>query len=399
MSKELKAFIEKISPLSEKYTQADLARELGIPRTTLIGKIDQAVRQGIAAPKFKKEGATPQLDRLKADPEGVIKKDREVEALKAKIGYWKTRAGLLEDESDKLREQVVLLSGMDEVEISPKPIIKSRTGEEAAACLVLSDLHLAERVLPGDVAGLDVKFNPDIASRRLRTCVSNGLDLAKFCGKRVHMHEMVVAILGDMMNGFCQPDGVESNTMSPLQEVQWLSDHLVDTINFLLKNSDYRFTIVCTMGNHARNTPKKRSTTLAETSFEFLLYSWLSKYFISNDRVHFVIAQSDIVLQPIFGRQIRFTHGDCIKFNGGLGGISVPLNKAIYRWDAISKADLTVLGHYHSLNFGPGFVVNGSIVGQNSYGQSLGLAERPLQAFFTYSKEHGRTICSPVEVE
>jgi hypothetical protein len=48
-------------------------------------------------------------------------------------------------------------------------------------------------------------------------------------------------------------------------------------------------------------------------------------------------------------RLIRFHHGDYIKFNGGVGGISIPVENKSIELEWCSRAALDVFGHFHQI--------------------------------------------------
>jgi hypothetical protein len=64
---------------------------------------------------------------------------------------------------------------------------------------------------------------------------------------------------------------------------------------------------------------------------------------------------------------VRCCHGHAIRYQGGIGGIHVPLKKAIAAWDATERADLTVIGHWHQFSAGRNYVSNGSVIGHSAY--------------------------------
>ena len=59
----------------------------------------------------------------------------------------------------------------------------------------------------------------------------------------------------------------------------------------------------------------------------------------------------------------------------------IPLNKAIARWQTLKHADLTCIGHFHQRICLPNLMVNGSLIGYNSYAMSKGFTfEAPSQS-------------------
>jgi hypothetical protein len=65
--------------------------------------------------------------------------------------------------------------------------------------------------------------------------------------------------------------------------------------------------------------------------------------FKDNDRVKFVIERGEFSYLKIFDNTVRFLHGDSVNYGGGVGGIHIPLRKAIAQWDKAVPADFTVL--------------------------------------------------------
>ena len=101
----------------------------------------------------------------------------------------------------------------------------------------------------------------------------------------------------------------------------------------------------------------------------------------------------------VLGYTMRFMHGHQVRYGGGVGGIHIPLNKALAQWDKIERADYTVAGHFHQLVSGANYVMNGSLCGYNSFALSIKASyERPQQALFLIDKKYGRTVLAPVFV-
>lgn len=172
---------------------------------------------------------------------------------------------------------------------------------------------------------------------------------------------------------------------------------LIAGINFLLKNTDCDFTVVCVAGNHSRITKKVHVANESGNSLEVLMYRNLALHFEKEKRIRFVVAEGYHTYCNIHGQVVRFHHGHSIRYNGGVGGIYIPVNKAINEWNKAKKADIDVLGHYHSFIIGSNFIVNGSLVGYNAFALSIKAGfERPQQAFFLIDSRRGRTVCAPI---
>jgi hypothetical protein len=102
----------------------------------------------------------------------------------------------------------------------------------------------------------------------------------------------------------------------------------------------------------------------------------------------------------VYDTTIRFQHGHAIKYGGGVGGIYIPVNKAIAQWNKARHADLDVFGHFHQQRDGGNFVVNGSLIGYNAFAMSIKADyEQPKQALFLMDKKRGRTCLWPLFLE
>jgi hypothetical protein len=97
---------------------------------------------------------------------------------------------------------------------------------------------------------------------------------------------------------------------------------------------------------------------------------------------------------------VRLHHGHGLNYGGGVGGLTIPVNKAISQWNKGVKANLDVFGHFHtSLNFN-NFVSNGSLIGYNAYALRIKADfEKPTQSFFLVNKKHNaKSIHTPIFV-
>lgn len=93
-------------------------------------------------------------------------------------------------------------------------------------------------------------------------------------------------------------------------------------------------------------------------------------------------------------------HGHAIRYGGGVGGIYIPINKAIAQWDKSERADLTVFGHFHQQRDGGNFICNGSLIGYSSFAQSIKADfEKPKQCLFLIDSKRGKTCTWPILVD
>ena len=269
---------------------------------------------------------------------------------------------------------------------------------EATALWVASDWHMGEVVEPEKVNGLN-EHNATIAAERGEMFFKNALRLTEISSKDVGIRRVVLAAIGDFIGGYIHPELMESNELSPIEELMLFRDVFNSGLRYALKNSDLEFSVVCKYGNHGRTTEKSRISTGAENSYEYLIYNILADDFKDEKRVKFVVEKGDITYLPVYGQTVRFMHGDNVQYGGGIGGIHIPLRKAISQLDKARHADLTVLGHFHQLEHSKAYIVNGSNIGYGPYSLRVKADfERPQQAFALIDSEWGKTITAPIRV-
>ncbi len=327
--------------------------------------------------------------------------ERTVRALKRRVQELEqVRKSLherLDDAEDRL-DVALAIADSPSPECSIEP--RKRRQNEATAFLCASDWHVGELVDPSTVNGKN-SYNPEIAQARGERYFQNSLRLIELARAGVRIDDVVLWLGGDMMTGYIHEELVESNTMSPSEECLFLLDMLSQGIEFLLdKGSIKRLVVPCNYGNHGRTNPKRRVSTGAKNSYEWMTYHVLAQRFASDKRVEFLVADSSHIYVDVYGHTVRLHHGDDVRYQGGVGGLSIPLRKATDSWDTFKEADLTVIGHWHQfVDYGYA-LVNGSLIGFNAYALSVKARfEPPRQAFFLIDKERGKTLVAPIWVE
>lgn len=278
-------------------------------------------------------------------------------------------------------------------QIIPK---KSTHTSEATANMIMSDFHCEERVIKETVNDLN-EYNLDIAKMRAIKFFQNGLRLTEIERNGVRVDYLVLALLGDFLNGYLHDGDEENNDLSPTQSVLFMQDILISGIEFLIKNGGFKkIYIICKYGNHSR-TGKIKYETEYKNNYEWLMYHEIKKYFEKEKRVEFIIPISYLYYFDIYNYTIRYHHGDGVKYNGGIGGLTIPLNKAIATWNKSKTPYLDCLGHFHTFFDGGNFIANGSGIGYNNFAVKMKFNfEEPKQTFFLIDSKRGKTITCPI---
>lgn len=347
--------------------------------------------------RAEKRRAAKELDSdvlLEMDTRGLVQtnKAREYERL--------YKAALHKNEY--LQKMLELASSMPAIEKRSLAIqSKDKKHKEATAVLVASDWHCEEEVRSEQVNGLNA-YSLDIFDQRARWFFKNAISLVDKEAKAVPIHNMIFAILGDMISGNIHGDIEASVALGPMDAISLVMDTLASGIRQMLKETpkEFTFTIPVVPGNHSRITKEQRWQSEHENALEWLMGLSLAREFKNEPRVAFVCQRSQLVYVNVAGMDLRFLHGHTIRYGGGVGGITIPAAKKINEWDKGRMAYRTFFGHHHTYFDGPNFSSNGSMIGTTAYSVSQGFhIEPPRQAFCLIDHRHGLTARLPVLLE
>lgn len=332
------------------------------------------------------------------EPELVLRRARaaeqEISRLKRDLIVERSQRKQLEHEAELLAAQseiFALLSDtkQDSYQTYSKPELYS--GGDATAIFVVTDWHCEERIDGHTINGLN-EFNLDIASQRIKSCTSRFLSLLDSVRGFSNIKRVAVAVLGDMITGHLHDDQKESNYLSPTEALMFARDHLHSVIDTVRAEADVEAVDVYSCwGNHGRTSPKPRVATGSKQSYEWLLYEWMKKDYESVPNVSWKNTDGYFNLAEIEGKRVRFHHGDSLKYNGGVGGITIPVIKAISKWDESPhlRADLDVFGHWHQFLRHPKFVACNCLIGYNAYAMQVVKAaySQPSQTFIVIDRD------------
>ncbi len=270
---------------------------------------------------------------------------------------------------------------------------------EATAVALASDWHVEENVEGHKVNGVN-EYNLEIARYRASRYFAGLTYLIKYHQAHFVIRDLALWLGGDLITGYLRNEDMEDNECSPVQAIAALHVWISEGIRHVLETTDIELmSVVCNSGNHGRLTHKMQPRTREANSIEWLLYVGLDREFANEPRVKFTLPYGSQTYVNVYEFVLRFTHGDETKFGGGIGGIMIPIRKAIAKWQTVRHADLTIMGHYHQEHFLRDLVVNGSLIGYNEYALSIAAPyEDPRQGFFLVDKHRGMTFPATVWV-
>lgn len=366
----------------ERFTVPTLAQKMSLAESTIKGYLGRLGLEHTAPPQV------------------AVEHQREISKIKGDLKKLRKENRILQSRSQNLERELESVLDMTEGTSSYKIEEKPGGENEAVAVVVASDWHIEEVVKAAQVSGLN-EFNEQVCANRVRRFFTHTVKLLRKERKATTINKMVLALLGDFISGNIHEDLAETNRLLPTMAIMEAHNHISSGIRYLLKKGELdELTIVCHSGNHGRFTRRQRVSAEAGNSLERYMFFSLRKEFEDDDRVTFIIPEGYMSYIEVLGYTIRFHHGHAIRYRGGVGGLTIPANKAIAQWDKSRQAYLTVFGHFHQFFDSGDFICNGSLIGYNAYALSIKASYEPArQAFFLIDKDDGKTIVAPIILE
>jgi hypothetical protein len=360
---------------------------------------------------MRKNELMSEIDAIEKKLESITDEQRKIEILERQLAGARGECNSLRKDNQRLVSRNIQLSDtldqhaalqlQDPVIIRPVKHTTKRDPHSAIALIQWSDWHVAEVVEKSKTNGRNA-FNPEICRKRVSTLVENTLALIDLHRQHVRIDEMVLVLGGDFITGYLHEELAQTNAMGVTQEVNFARELLEGSVGAVLASADMKNTrVVCLRGNHGRTTKKIQFKNDYETSYESLLY-WTLRDRLSGDKVEWVVPETDISYTTLTkGYDLRAIHGHQVKYQGGIGGISVPLSRWIVRQDQTRKAVITMLGHFHTYNPASMYAICSCLKGYDEYAQSLGFPyEPPTQLFMLFDcKRNHITARYPIFVE
>ena len=269
---------------------------------------------------------------------------------------------------------------------------KRKTGVRYAVAL-FSDAHIEETVKSASVMGLN-EYNVKIARERIEKYFTNLVS----CLNTDKVEYLLFANLGDNISGFIHEELSQSNELTPLEATFEAQNLIYNGLKYICDNTELkRIKFVGIVGNHSRVTNKIQHSNGYKMSYEWLMYKNIQKQAeLEGLPIEFDIPESEMAIEDTSdGKRFLFIHGFQIKGsgNGTVCGIYPSLGRLSLKYGKVYKQDKIYLGHFHSCISIPNAVVNGSIIGYNSYALTNGFAyEEPAQMYELYDTNIGQLL-------
>ena len=275
-------------------------------------------------------------------------------------------------------------------DIKPKNV---HTNGFRYAVALFSDAHIEETVLPESVLGQN-EYNLEIAEERIKNYFRS---LAN-CINEDRVNQLIFASLGDTISGYIHDELAQCNGLSPLEATYKAQSLIYSGLKFLCENTQLEnIQFIGIVGNHSRTTKKIQHANGYRLSYEWLMYKNVEDNCKEDTLpIDFCIPESELTLvNAPDGQKFIFCHGFQIKGsgNGTVCGIYPALNRLSMKWGRTFQQDKIFLGHFHSITSIPNAVVNGSIIGYNTFSLTNGFpCERPMQYYVVYDSEIGELL-------
>ena len=378
-----KILMQQISDLKKQHPDwgsGKISKEIDLPETTVRRYISKLKRE------IENKGDCNDCKRL-------YRKDQELTELAKKIDEMSRellKKDLQIEDILKIKNSVVHAGDC----VIPAPLKR-----EVVPVIVASDWHLEERVKASVTNGKN-EYSLDIAIASVKQFFANAAKLVLETRGHMVVNTVILAVLGDIINGVLREEDFEQNQLTTPESIALARDLLSDGIACLQRETGCDIHVICTVGNHGRLTDKIFPSNQVRHSIEYVLYQFTAQDLKDNKKVRFFIPDSYYTIHEVFGIRIRFHHGHCFRFFGGIGGLSVPVLRKVSQLNQIEKADLDVCGHFHSMQVFPNVILNGSLVGANGYSIQMGMPfEPPRQTFFLIDSKYGRSTICPIFID
>jgi hypothetical protein len=268
----------------------------------------------------------------------------------------------------------------------PSWVIKPKQKDDSLGIpiTVWSDWHYGETVSKEEMGGKN-EYNLEIADQRIKKLVEKTIASTRRRTGGPNDPEnpaypgIVICLGGDMLSGDNLHDELtDTNEVKVLEAFSLLQGRMIWALEKMADEYG-NVDVECAFGNHGRNTIKPRNKSRAATSYEFLFYTQLERYFSNHatykDKITFHTTPETGIHFTVQGHRYYLTHGDALGVKGGnalIGNIG-PIRRGTLKIGeeeaSIDKGfDTVIMGHFHpDYYFLPATIVNGTLKGWDEY--------------------------------
>lgn len=242
---------------------------------------------------------------------------------------------------------------------------------------MLSDIHY----------GLETKtYNPEIARKRMRAYRQVVEGEVKRCSINYNVEMLHVLLNGDIIQSdSMHKDSQSGCCLTNAEQLVFAVESLMEDFILPLALSGLKMKVVCMYGNHDRESPDKFTVRPGRKYYSYTIYRTLELMCkqLGFQNIEFEIPEGAYKVYEIYGSAFLVEHGDLVK-NDTKIALDGQINKRSSQNDQIIKG--IRIGHFHNdiISNRGRFIVNGSMVSDDHYGNLLGYKSRPCQIINYY---------------
>lgn len=289
-----------------------------------------------------------------------------------------TDTARIEELKESITNTVDKLNKLPKISCNSKAEVSDRE-----AVLMISDLHIG-----ADVDNFYNKYNVEIATKRLNKLVD---DTIKYC-HLYNVKTLHVLNMGDLIHGLIHISARLEQTNDTVEQVMIAAELLSNALN-KLQNAAPNITYRSVVDNHSRIVANKNEHIEKDNLGR--LIDWYVKERMKNSDIVFMNDNIDVGIGKfkIQNKTIVFAHGHQDTINGMFQAMTGATREFV---------DYALLAHYHSekVKAYQGFkvIVNGSIIGSDSYALSKRLFGKPSQTLLVFENGNLSTISIDLDI-
>lgn len=374
----------------------------------VFGSFSEALEKAGLAKKFDKH-QTIKEEKAKFDPEREIKKSWDEEKEKLLQRAESRRVKWLKDQTHKIDllgdmiDEAIAKADPVTVEVYETPAKKQDSGKENVTLwFEFSDLQLGTLITKEEMGGVN-EHNWLIWENKLNIWKKEVLDKINFYKRDFHIDHVVIACLGDMVEGIDIFKGqiwkVDRHVVD--QAIMGANDTAACFAEIMLANSELKFDILEVFGNHGRIGRKGEvpySCSMDKIYQRFLEAQLKSIPELKNYTYHH--NEAWFYFLEIYGWTHLLLHGDqgMSKLWSGKPTVN-SLEKGLVRFNQMLQQQVHFLhcGHFHSpVNFSfniSQILINGSFIGTSDFSATKMVASNPpVQLMYLFTPREGLTL-------
>lgn len=277
------------------------------------------------------------------------------------------------------------------IHVPPKIKIGDKRKARVSQVQLLSDFHVGLSVEGSEIEGLN-RYNWQICQARAWRLVEATIGWAKDEGQH-QIEELVVPILGDMVNGFLREESIRYDEFEPPVQMVRAGTLIGEMIREWAGHFPKVRVFAWATDNHSRMTKKVIAAGRGKWSLGWTVNEIARQVSSGCTNVEFVNVDSIKQVFPIQGWRFLGQHGNDFRSWMGLpfyGMRRAHGNEALARQGTGQEYDFMVTGHFHQgFWLPPNHIGNGSLCGLTAHDHAEIRATRPAQVGFLVHPSYG----------